>query len=149
MDRRAFVGGALASLVSWPRLAGAQHTPRADWSDTGEPTGREPADPDALTDEERSHVPVLTLPRHVHVGRPFDLVVQIGLRPHEMSTAHHVEWIDVCLDERRVAVVDLSPDVPFPIVRIPIVLRGPAVLVARARCNQHGVWRTRREIAIG
>ncbi len=149
MDRRAFALGSLALLVASPGAARAQRCPREEWSGTGEPAGREPVDAEALTDQERSHVPVLTLPRHVRVGRPFDLAVQIGLRPHEMSAAHHIDWIEVCLDEQRVAVIDLGADVPFPIVRVPIVLHGPAVLVARARCNQHGVWRTRREITIG
>lgn len=149
MDRRAFALGSLAALAAWPiaRTAAAQR--REDWTGTGAPTGREPADADALTDEERGHVPVLTLPRHVHLGRPFDLVVQIGLRPHEMSVAHHIDWIEVSLGERRVAVVDLTVDVPYPIVRLPIVVHAAGTLIARARCNQHGVWMTRRELAIG
>ncbi len=150
MERRAFVHGSLAALATLPigRLAHAQtRITRQDWSGTGAPTGREPADPESLTDEERSHVPVLTLPRRVHLGRPFDLVVQIGLHPHEMIAAHHIDWIEICLDERRVAVVDLTTDVSYPIVRLPIVVHAPATLSARARCNQHGVWMTRRPLA--
>ncbi len=146
MDRRAFALGSLA-VLALPTLARAQR--REEWSGTGTPTGRVPADPEQLTDEERSHVPVLTLPRHVHLGRPFDLVVQIGLRPHEMSSAHHIDWIEIDVDERRVAVIDLSTDVPFPIVRVPIVLHAAGTLTARARCNQHGVWMTSRPIAEG
>lgn len=150
MDRRAFVHGSLAALATLPlaRVASAQpRCPRPDWDGTAAPTGREPADAEAMTDEERSHVPVLTLPRHVHLGRPFDLVVQIGLRPHEMIAAHHIDWIEVCLDTHRVAVIDLSADVPYPIVRVPIVVHAPGTLIARARCNQHGVWMTRRDLA--
>ncbi|MFO0682157.1 MAG: desulfoferrodoxin family protein [Sandaracinus sp.] len=151
-DRRTFVSGSLAALVVLPAsgLVRAQaRVVREGWSGTGEPTGREPVDVEALTDEERAHVPVLTLPRHVHLGRPFDLVVQVGLRPHAMTSEHHIDWIEVCLDERRVAVVDLSTDVSFPIVRLPIALPAPAVLTARAHCNQHGTWRTRRDLAPG
>lgn len=152
MLRRGFVHGSLGTFATFvaPSLARAQpgRVTRDGWDGRGEPTGREPADVESLTDLERSHVPVLTLPRHVRIGRPFDLVVQIGVRPHEMSAAHHIEWVEVCLDERRVAVIDLTVDVPYPIVRVPIVLGAPAMLVARARCNQHGVWRTRREIAV-
>lgn len=150
VERRAFVGGSLAALatLSIGDVVRAQtRIVREEWTATGAPTGHEPADPESLTDQERSHVPVLTLPRHVHLGRPFDLVVQIGLHPHEMSGAHHIDWIEVCLDERRVAVVDLTSEVPYPIVRIPIVLHAPATLVARARCNQHGVWMTRRALS--
>jgi len=150
MDRRAFVGGSLAALASWPwTSASAQRCPREDWLPTGAPSGREPTDPEVLSDQERSHVPVLTLPRHVHLGRPFDLVVQIGLRPHEMSAAHHIDWIEVSLDDHRVTVIDLTPDVPYPIVRVPIVVHAAGTLIARARCNQHGVWMTRRALAIG
>jgi superoxide reductase len=150
MDRRAFVGGTLAALALAPlSVAHAQRFTREEWSATGPLTGREPADPETLSDEERSHVPVLTLPRHLHLGRSFDLVVQIGLRPHEMSAAHHVDWIEIAIDERRIAVVDLSTDVAFPIVRIPIAVHAAGTLVARARCNQHGVWMTRRPLAIG
>jgi superoxide reductase len=151
MDRRAFVRGSLAALAATlplARIASAQpRFTRPDWDGSAAPTGREPADPEVLSDEERSHVPVLTLPRHVHLGRPFDLVVQVGLRPHEMSAAHHIDWIEICLDAQRVAVIDLTPDVPFPIVRVPIVVRASGTLVARARCNQHGVWMTRRALA--
>lgn len=151
MERRDFVRGSLAALASTalaPAHADAQRCPplRAEWDASAPPLGREPASADALTDEERSHVPVLTLPRHVRPGRSFDLVVQIGLRPHESTAAHHIDWVEVCLDTRRVAVIDLTDAVPYPIVRIPIVVPGPTTLVARGRCTQHGVWMTRRAI---
>lgn len=153
MDRRAFVGGSLAAMATLPVAGLARAQPsrvmRPDWDGSAAPTGREPTDPDALTDEERAHVPVLTLPRHVHLGRPFDLVVQVGLRPHEMSAAHHIDWIEIALDGERALVIDLTPDVPYPIVRVPIVVRAATTLIARARCNQHGVWMTRRSLDAG
>jgi superoxide reductase len=148
MDRRGFVQGAVAALLFPAGIASAQVV-REGWDPSAPPTGREPHDPESLTDEERSHVPVLTLPRHVHLGRSFDLVVQIGLRPHEMTVAHHIDWIEVCLGSTRAAVIDLAPSVPYPIVRIPIVVHEATTLVARAHCNQHGTWMTRRELAIG
>nr|MDQ3037304.1 class II SORL domain-containing protein [Myxococcota bacterium] len=121
---------------------------REEWSATGAPTGRVPADASALDADERMHVPVLTLPERVRAGRAFDLVVQVGVRPHEMTADHRIEWVEVCLDERRVWVADLSADVAYPIVRVPIVLREGAVLSARARCSQHGVWMTRRSLVV-
>ena len=138
---------AAAPLLASSSRAGAQVlgvSARPDWSASGPLTGREPVDPAALTDEERMHVPVLTLPPRVRAGRPFELVVQIGVRPHEQLAAHHVDWIDVCVGERRIFVADLSVEVPWPIVRVPIVLSERALLGVRARCSQHGVWITRR-----
>jgi desulfoferrodoxin-like iron-binding protein len=154
MERRAFVRGSLIALAAplvtaEPALAQHRAPPlRADWEPTGPLTGREPADPSALTDEERMHAPRITLPTRVHGGRSFDLLVQIGAPPHECTEAHRIDWIEVALDERRVMTADLSVDVPFPIVRVPIVLRANATLVVRARCTQHGVWMTRRAIEL-
>jgi superoxide reductase len=152
MDRRTLLRGSVASGLAAlgsplvPSRAAAQVT-RADWSPTGELTGHEPADLASLTDEERVHVPVITLPARLRVGRSFDLVVQVGVRPHECTEEHHVDWIEVALGERRVFVADLSLDVPFPVVRVPLVVRAAETLTVRARCNQHGVWRTRRELS--
>ena len=128
--------------------AEAQRCTRAEWTASGDLAGREPIDPSALTDEERVHVPVVTLPHRVHAGRPFDLVVQIGVLPHEQRGEHRIDWIEVALDERRVMVADLSADVAFPILRVPIVLAAAATLSVRARCTQHGVWLTRRPLTV-
>ena len=94
------------------------------------------------------HAPRMTLPHRVRSMRPFDLVVQIGAPPHECTETHRIDWIEVVLDERRVMTADLSIDVPFPIVRVPIVLHADATLIVRARCIQHGVWMTRRPIEV-
>lgn len=150
MDRRSFIRGTLGAGVAlaWlgaPGLSRAQVT-RAEWQPTGPLTGREPIDVHALTEEERLHVPVLTLPARVRNGRSFDLVVQVGVRPHECTPEHHIEWVEVALGERRVFVADLSIDVPFPVLRVPLVVRAEETLTVRARCNQHGVWRTQRAL---
>lgn len=142
MRRRAFVLGSLslASSAVWTPSAWAQRPDPLD--------GREPDDPSALTLEERRHVPVLVLPEVVRAGRPFDLVVQVGLDPHAMSSAHHVEWIEVHLDRRRVLAAQLGPGIAFPVLRASVVLDAPATLTARARCNLHETWRTQRRIEV-
>ncbi len=113
------------------------------------PTDREPADPGHLTPEESAHVPVLVLPRRPRVERPFDLIVQIGDPTHTMAEHHRIAWIEVLAGGARVFRAELGPAVAFPVVRVPLVLTGPTVLTARAQCNQHGVWRTRREVEVG
>lgn len=146
MERRRFLSLAgVTAVAALPGRAHAQVT-RADWSGAGEPSGREPIDTSALTDEERVHVPVLRLPSRVRTGRAFDLVVQIGVRPHECTAEHRIDWVEISLGERRVFVADLSADVPYPVVRVPLILHEPATLTARARCTLHGVWRTRRDL---
>jgi len=152
MWRRRFLeatGGGLAGLtLVGPARAQVEPGDRAEWSASGPLEGREPRDPQAMTPEERAHAPVLVLPRQARVARPFDLVVQIGEPVHPMSEHHRVDWIEVAAGEARLFVVDLSPAVAYPIVRIPITLPATSVLTARARCSRHGVWRTRREITV-
>lgn len=143
--RNALLLGALLCASATP-IAIAQQ--RADWRPDGPLDGREPDDPDELTPEERRHVPVLVLPRQVRAGRPFDFVVQVGVEPHVMTEAHYVDWVEVAVGGTRVFTADLSPDVGYPIVRVPLVLRAPADLTVRAHCNLHGTWRTRRAIPV-
>ena len=151
MQRRAWLAGGVASGVVL--VGGSLCVPRAhaqvtrpDWSPSGALEGREPRDLSALTPEERSHVPVLTLPARLRAGRSFDLIVQVGIQPHECTEDHHIDWIEVALDERRVFVADLSSDIPFPVVRVPLAVHVASTLTVRARCNQHGVWRTQRAL---
>lgn len=151
MERRVFLGG-IAALGATAVSMGptrAQEAPvgRSEW----DAAGREPVDLAALTEDELVHVPVLTLPSAPRVGRAFDLAVQIGVTPHEATAEHRIDWIDVRLEDaalvgRSVFCVDLSADVPYPVVRVPLVLSAAATLVVRARCTQHGVWVTRRAI---
>jgi len=122
---------------------------RAGWSASGPREGREPADVARLTADERLHVPVLTLPELVRGGRAFDLVVQAGLDAHPMEAAHHIDWIEVCADDARALISDLSPFVPYAVVRVPLVLAADTELRVRVHCTLHGAWLTRRQVRVG
>lgn len=101
--------------------------------------GRElPADASGL---DRTHLPILSLPARLRLGRSFDLVVRIGEPLHEQRRDHHIEWVDVRYAGELLFACDLSPNVPFPVVRVPVVLRRSGELIVRARCAQHGVVR--------
>lgn len=121
---------------------------RAEWSATGPREGRQATDPARLTPEERRHLPVLSMPQNVRADRPFDFVVQVGVDPHVMTDAHHIDWVEISVGERRVLVADLSADVGYPIVRFPLVLRESAELTVRSHCNLHGTWRTQRSVTV-
>ena len=107
-----------------------------------------PEDPDRLTAEERRHVPVLVLPEQVRAGRPFDLVVQVGVEPHPMTPTHHIDWIEVLLGDTCAFAVDLSEHVGYPVVRVPLRLASSAVLSVRSHCTLHDTWLTMRRIDV-
>jgi desulfoferrodoxin (superoxide reductase-like protein) len=140
--RRLFVGSLGATVAAGASAlvapAVAQETP-----------GRvhERATPRELSDEasglERTHLPRIALPARPRLGRAFDLVVRIGEPMHEQRRDHHVAWVEVSYGADRLFVCDLSADVPFPVVRIPVILRRPDELRVRLACTRDGsfVWR--------
>jgi desulfoferrodoxin (superoxide reductase-like protein) len=146
MERRRFVtslgAGLAAGLVTRlePGSARAQEACRPDELAEARVLG-----PDVIG-LDRTHLPVLALPARPRLGRPFDLVVRVGEPMHEQRRDHHVQWIDVHLDDVRLFVCELSAEVPYPVVRVPVVLRRAGELVVRVRCSQHGVHAIRRAI---
>jgi superoxide reductase len=45
--------------------------------------------------------------------------------------------------------VDLRPGLSQPVVTFHLALDKPVTLVAREYCNLHGLWESRREVALG
>lgn len=107
----------------------------------------ESATPRELTSEasglDGMHLPHLALPARPRIGRAFDLVVRVGEPMHEMRRDHHIAWVEVRYGADRLWVCELSPDVPFPVLRVPVVLRRADDLVVRLACTRDGafVWR--------
>jgi desulfoferrodoxin (superoxide reductase-like protein) len=140
VERRLF----LASLAALPATAVGAATPalaQEACRPEQDAAGREVTA--SSTGLDRTHLPFVSLPARPRLGRPFDLVVRVGEPQHEQRTEHHVQWIDVRYGDERLFACDLSPSVPFPVVRVPVLLRRADELVVRLRCSQHGVhaWR--------
>ena len=149
MERRRFLGAVGSGLATG--LAGALSASRVAAQDRGRP-GEGDA-PRVLTREasglDRTHLPILSLPARTRLGRSFDLVVRIGEPLHEQRRDHHVQWVEVRYGADRLFVCELSPDVPFPVVRIPVILRRSDELAVRTRCSQHGSFEWRLALTPG
>lgn len=147
MERRRFFGalgglgmGALGAGTIVSATATAQEACRAGESET----------PRELTSDvvgaDRMHLPIVSLPARPRLGRAFDLVVRVGDPTHEQRQDHHIAWIEVRYGTDRLFVCDLSADVPFPVVRVPVVLRRADELTVRLRCTRHGTFLWRRAL---
>lgn len=140
--RRLFVGSLGATVAAG---ASALITPAS--AQEGGCRALELATPRELTNEatglERTHLPVVALPARPRIGRSFDLVVRVGEPMHEQRRDHHIAWVEVRYGADRLFVCDLSPDVPFPVVRVPVILRRADELLVRVACTRDGsfVWR--------
>lgn len=140
LSRRSFASALLPLGIALQsgRLQAQLLHPRPSWSATGPREGtRVDANSDGLA---REHLPFVSLPARPRLQRPFDLVVRIGDPNHPQRSDHFIAWVEAAYADELLFVADLSPSVPFPVVRIPVILRRPGLLTIRAHCTRHGTF---------
>ncbi len=110
----------------------------------------EPQDPENLSDLEKKHLPVVDAPESVGKGECFSLTAEVGkLLAHPNEHSHFIEFLDVYADETYLARADFTDVTACPKVTFCLRLEHPArELRVYERCNQHGVWVTRRPIEV-
>jgi len=100
--------------------------------------------PAALTDLEKKHLPEIAAPREAKARQAFPVTVTVGKdAPHPDEGGHWIQWIELYAGDGYLARVDLSAGLSSTPVTFTIRLHQDAELVARARCNLHGVWENR------
>jgi len=65
--------------------------------------------------------------------------VKIGSIPHPMLAEHHIEWVELLLDDlvlRKTFSVGAAPEVEF------CFCKEAKKVSARAYCNVHGLWKS-------
>ena len=99
------------------------------------------ADIQDMTDLEKKHTPVIEAPVKVKKGEPFEVSVEVGKwLAHPNENGHFIEWIELFSGDTFLARVDLEPRLTSPQVKFVVALDHGHALVAKERCNLHGVW---------
>ena len=94
-----------------------------------------------MTDLEKKHTPVVSGPANAKKGEPFEVSIEVGkLLAHPNENGHFIEWIDLYSGDTFLARVGLEPRLTVPRVKVGVALDHGHALVAKARCNLHGVW---------
>ena len=107
------------------------------------------ADPENMTDLEMKHHPVISCPDSVKVDEPFECAVHVGKhKAHPNEAAHHIEFIDLYLDDLFLCRADLQARKSNPRVTFEIMLQQPGALRAYDSCNIHGVWASEKKISV-
>lgn len=110
-----------------------------------------PKDPGNLTELEKKHMPVIECPDTVKAGEPFQVTIKVGSIPHASEEAHHVQWIDVYFGQNFISRTTVTPVFAKPEITLTLV-RGSkhkaSTMRVIERCNLHGQWETKKEIAI-
>lgn len=108
-----------------------------------------PKNPNAMTDLEKKHTPVIDAPDSVKKGEMFNVTVEVGkLLKHPNENGHYIEFIELYSGDTFLARVDLIPERTTPKITIPVSLTHPHPLRAFDRCNLHGTWEGTKEITI-
>ena len=105
---------------------------------------KKPANPAALTDPEKKHIPKVTVSKQCGVvsGSPcVDVHVVVGEIPHVMEEKHYITYIDFFLNQKFVSRVWLSPNVCHPAATLHLKAATGTITVLE-NCNVHGNWVT-------
>lgn len=110
---------------------------------------RLPADPDALTDLERLHVPKVTLPPVVEDGAQAPIVVEMD---HPMEDDHYIKSIQILNFDDPIVIKGkfyFTPANGEAYLGTQIRLNGGEGTVwVIAECNRHGRWATNRGVKV-
>ncbi len=112
-------------------------------------------DPKNKTPLEKSHAPFITAPEKVKAGEPFTVEVSVGENLHVMGPAHWIEYIELNIGNEPAGMVTfqskgyLKPKASFTVVIAKEAApNGKATLVARQRCNLHGLWESGFDVEV-
>ncbi len=61
---------------------------------------------------------------------------------HPNENAHYIEWIELYSGETFLARIDLVPRLTEPKVIFVVALDHAHPLIAKERCNLHGLWQS-------
>ena len=94
-----------------------------------------------MTDLEKKHTPVIEAPAKIKKGKAVEVRVEVGkYLAHPNENAHFIEWIELFSGETFLARVNLEPRLTVPKVNFFVALDHSHALIAKERCNLHGVW---------
>jgi len=112
-------------------------------------------DPSTKTPLEKSHAPVITAPKTVKAGTPFNVEVSVGEVVHVMGPTHWIESIELNIGNEPAGRIDfqsngyIKPKATFLIVvSKEAAPSGKVTLIAHQRCNLHGYWEGSLDITV-
>lgn len=96
-----------------------------------------------MSDLEKKHTPVIEAPVKIKKGDPVEVSIEVGkYLAHPNENGHFIEWIELFSGETFLARVDLEPRLTSPKVKFVVALDHSHALIAKERCNLHGVWKS-------
>ena len=103
-----------------------------------------------MTDLEKKHLPIITVPKSVKKGQCFEVAVEVGkLMEHPNEPGHYIEFVELYADHTYLARMDLTARRTCAVMKTCISLdHTHGGLRAFAHCNLHGTWEGQAEIEV-
>ena len=112
-----------------------------------------PKNLEEMSDLEKKHCPVISVPAEITADKPFEVCVEVGkLLAHPNENGHFIQFIDLYAEYVFLARIDFTAVTTQPVLKIPVTLGHAGLkttLRAFARCNLHGVWQGTKEVTVG
>jgi superoxide reductase len=124
-----------------PEMCLVCRSPKTAFAENAEAI-KQPADPAALTDGDKKHIPVITVSKEcavAHDGACTTVQVKVGEINHVMQPAHYIRYVDVYLDKAFISRVWFSPEKTHPAASLCLSADAGSV-IALENCNVHGNW---------
>ncbi|MHB9111578.1 MAG: class II SORL domain-containing protein [Thermoleophilia bacterium] len=102
-----------------------------------------------MSDAEKKHVPVIQIGGTPKAGEAFEVTVWVGEQlAHPSEAEHHIEFIDLYLDDMFIARCDLTWGYTEPKACFTVRVDHSGTLRAYERCNIHGDWTYSMDVTI-
>ncbi len=102
-------------------------------------------DPVEMSDAEKKHhvdVDVLSFDEEKQLAR---VRVEVGkYLKHPNEPSHFIQWIELCVDDTPAVRVDFTASLAHPSVEVLVHATPSSTIFAKARCNLHGTWMSKR-----
>lgn len=90
------------------------------------------------------HAPIITLPDKMEPHKPAVVKVNVGGGKHPNENGHHIQWVELRMNDLYIGRAEFSPVVMAPEVEFTVMCPGhDTTISAVARCNLHGLWETK------
>ena len=100
-----------------------------------------------LTGFEQKHLPWILVPDFIKKGEKFEVTVKVGKVDHPMTDEHYIRCIRLYIDGEVFGCHNLRMPTHSE-TKFNISLEKDSVITARAECNLHGAWESKKEIVL-
>ncbi len=107
-------------------------------------------DPQAMTDLQKKHVPVISAPDSVEKGECFEVTIEVGKHlAHPNERGHYIQFVELYADDTYLGRVHFTPVTTCPVAKFCVQLdHVHDKLRAFEFCNLHGVWEGEKALQV-